>query len=78
MMKSSIPLILLCFSLTTATTANAKKLKKFKTQEALCSYLEDKKEAAEERMRRGYTVKQYDKLEANRKYWKNQYIDHCF
>ncbi len=77
-MKNSISLLLFCISLAMVSTASAKKLKKFKTKEALCSYLEDKKETAEERMRRGYTVKQYNKLEANRKYWKSQYIEHCF
>ncbi|HIO97250.1 MAG TPA: hypothetical protein EYG71_04915 [Leucothrix sp.] len=77
-MKSPILFLLLCLSLTTLTTASAKKLKKFKTQEALCAYLEDKKDKAEDRMHQGYTVKQYNKLEANRKYWKNLYIDHCF
>ena len=74
--------ILLCIGLASATlfstTANAKNLKKFKTQAALCSYLENKKDMAEERMRQGYTVKQYNRLEAKRKYWKNLYIDNCF
>jgi len=58
--------------------AKPKKLKKFKTKEALCAYIEEKKDNAEERMLRGYTVKQYNKLEANRKYWKNKYIENCF
>ena len=58
--------------------AKPKKLKKFKTEEALCAYIEEKKDNAEERMLRGYTVKQYNKLEANRKYWKNKYIVNCF
>ena len=54
------------------------KQKKFKTKKALCSFIEEQKNNAEERMLRGYTVKQYNKLEANRKYWKNKYIDNCF
>ncbi len=75
-MKYTIPLLLLSASLTTLPmTANAKK---FKTKEAQCNYYEKKKEAAEERMRRGYRAGQYDKLEAKRKYWKNLYVDNCF
>ena len=52
--------------------------KKFKNKKEQCAYLEKKKEQAEERMREGYTFKQYNKLEAKRKYWKKKYIENCF
>jgi hypothetical protein len=71
--------IAICIVLISSSAfAKPKKLKKFKTKEALCAYIEEKKDNAEERMLRGYTVKQYNKLEANRKYWKNKYIENCF
>ena len=35
------------------------KQKKFKTKKALCSFIEEQKNNAEERMLRGYTVKLY-------------------
>ncbi len=69
--------IIIC-AMTVSVFAKPKKLKKFKTKEALCAYIEEKKDNAEERMLRGYTVKQYNKLEANRKYWKNKYTENCF
>ena len=69
----------ICIMLMTISAfAKPKKLKKFKSKEALCAYIEEKKDKAEERMLRGYTVKQYNKLEARRKYWKKQYIENCF
>ncbi len=72
-------IIIVCAALVgSQLLAKPKKLKKFKTKEALCAYIEEKKDNAEERMLRGYTVKQYNKLEANRKYWKNKYIENCF
>lgn len=52
--------------------------KKFKNKKDQCAYLAEKKDKAEERMREGYTIKQYNKLEAKRKYWKKQYIENCF
>ena len=72
-------IIIVCMVLVSSQLlAKPKKLKKFKTKEALCAYIEEKKDNAEERMLRGYTVKQYNKLEAKRKYWKNKYIENCF
>jgi len=71
--------VVICMLLVSSSVlAKPKKLKKFKTKEALCAYIEAKKDKAEERMLRGYTVKQYNKLEANRKYWKKKYIENCF
>ncbi len=58
--------------------AKSMNVKKFKSKEALCRYLEEKKEAAEDRMLKGYKASQYDALEASRKYWKNLYVDKCF
>ncbi len=70
---------LLCISFATlSTSANAKGLIKFDSQVAKCTYLEDKKEAAEDRLRRDYRESQYSKLEAKRKYWINMYVDTCF
>jgi len=51
---------------------------KFSSKEKQCEYLKDKKEAAEDAMKKGYTASQYDKLEAKRKHWKKLYIDQCF
>jgi len=61
-----------------SSNAKSMNLKKFKTKEALCQYIEEKKEAAEDRMLKGYKASQYDALEASRKYWKNLYVDKCF
>lgn len=52
--------------------------RKFSNKEDLCEYLQEKKEAAEDVMKKGYTASQYDKLEAKRKYWKKKYTDQCF
>lgn len=72
---------IIIFSLTALLTVGSTSIvfaKKFKNKKEQCAYLEEKKEQAEERMREGYTIKQYNKLEAKRKYWKKQYIDTCF
>ena len=52
--------------------------KKFKNKKEMCTYFEEKKDQAEDRMHEGYTVKQYNKLETKRKYWKKKYIENCF
>ena len=53
-------------------------LNKFKTKKALCSYIEEKKDHAESMMKQSYKASEYNKLESNRKYWKNLYVDKCF
>jgi ABC-type transport system involved in cytochrome bd biosynthesis fused ATPase/permease subunit len=63
---------------TSSSSANTINFKKFKTKQALCQYIEEQKEAAEDRMTKGYKASQYDALEATRKYWKNLYVDKCF
>ncbi len=43
-----------------------------------CSYFEEMKESAEDHMKRGYRVSQYNHLEKERKYWAKEYADNCF
>lgn len=79
MKKSSYLLIAgLLISAVSATNANEINLKKFKTKEALCNYIEKQKDNAESLMKNGYRASQYNKLEQNRKYWKGLYMDKCF
>jgi len=80
-MKNVISILSLCLifvSLTEAAVAKDVNLKKFKTKEALCAYIEEKKDNAESLMRQSYKANQYNKLEADRKYWKGLYVDRCF
>lgn len=73
-------LILSICTLLVVFTSNAKEidLKKFKTKEALCNYIERQKDNAESLMKQSYKAKDYNKLEAERKYWKGLYVDKCF
>ena len=50
--------------------------KKINDQE--CSYYEEKKERAVDRMKRGYTASQYNRLDNQRKYWAKKYSHNCF
>lgn len=79
-MKRLTYIVLLSAVLLPMSTGSAKpiNLKKFKSKEALCHYIEEKKEATEDRMKKGYKARKYDELEASRKYWKNLYVDKCF
>lgn len=61
-----------------AAEAKGIDLNKFKTKKALCIYIEEKKDHAESVMKQSYKASEYNKLEENRKYWKNLYVDKCF
>ncbi|GAA0409107.1 hypothetical protein GCM10009133_17060 [Cocleimonas flava] len=43
-----------------------------------CSYIEEMKERAEDRMKRGYKASQYNRLEKKRKFWAKKYANNCF
>jgi len=80
-MKKIIHVIITASLLISATSViNAKEidLKKFKTKEALCNYIEQQKDNSESAMKQSYKASQYNKLEQNRKYWKGLYVDKCF
>jgi hypothetical protein len=43
-----------------------------------CAYIEEMKERAEDRMKRGYRANEYNHLEKKRKYWAKKYANNCF
>lgn len=79
-MKKSTMILITSLLVTVASSTNAKEinLKKFKTKEALCNYIEQQKDDAESLMKQGYKASDYNSLESNRKYWKGLYVDKCF
>ena len=71
--------VVICLSSAGMSPAHAaQSTQKLSSKEQMCDYLKGKKEAAEQAMRNGYSASQYDGLEKQRKYWKKQYVDHCF
>ncbi|MEB8433246.1 hypothetical protein OO007_13490 [Cocleimonas sp. KMM 6892] len=60
--------------------AQARKQKKLDKQmnDRKCAYIEEMKERAEDRMKRGYRASEYNHLEKKRKYWAKKYANNCF